>query len=119
VAIAEDTFIETVNKTSLQFQTGASEVATTKMILTSVGNLGLGTTTFNSAATGNLVIKEGNAPNDYTEDQIYIWAQSDSGTAEAYVQDGAGNQTKFSPHNSDGEWEYYSKNTKTGKVISM
>lgn len=43
VAIAEDTFSTSVNKTSLLFQTGASEVATTKMCLTSAGKLGLST----------------------------------------------------------------------------
>jgi len=45
VAIAEDTFTATVNKTSLLFQTGASEVATTKMCLTSTGYLGINTVT--------------------------------------------------------------------------
>jgi hypothetical protein len=44
VALAEDTFTATVNKTSLLFQTGASETATTKMTITSAGNVGIGTT---------------------------------------------------------------------------
>ena len=44
LAIAEDTFSATVNKTSLQFQTGASEAATTKMTILSSGNVGIGTT---------------------------------------------------------------------------
>jgi len=42
VAISEDTFSATVNKTSLLFQTGASEVATTKMCLTSAGRFCVG-----------------------------------------------------------------------------
>ena len=42
LAIAEDTFSATVNKTSLQFQTGASETATTKMTILSDGNVGIG-----------------------------------------------------------------------------
>jgi hypothetical protein len=42
VAIAEDTFSATVNKTSLQFRTAESEAATTKMTLLSGGNLGIG-----------------------------------------------------------------------------
>ncbi len=41
-AIAEDTFAADNNKTSLVFQTGASETATTKMLLTSAGYLGIG-----------------------------------------------------------------------------
>jgi hypothetical protein len=41
-ARAEATFSSTVNQTSLDFATGASESATTKMCLRSTGNLGLG-----------------------------------------------------------------------------
>jgi hypothetical protein len=44
VALAEGTFSSTSNATSLLFQTGSSEAATTKMTLTSAGNLGLGVT---------------------------------------------------------------------------
>lgn len=54
VAVAEDTFSATVNKTSLLFQTGASEVATTKMFLTSSGNLSIGGTV---APVERLVVK--------------------------------------------------------------
>jgi hypothetical protein len=43
-AIAEDTFSASVNKTSIQFSTGASEAATEKMRLTSSGRIGIGTT---------------------------------------------------------------------------
>ena len=42
-AIANATFSDTVNSTDLHFQTAASETATTKMILNSAGNLGIGT----------------------------------------------------------------------------
>jgi hypothetical protein len=44
VALAEAEFTSSVNKTSLQFRTGASEVATTKMTILSSGNVGIGTT---------------------------------------------------------------------------
>jgi hypothetical protein len=43
VALAEGTFSSTSNATSLLFQTGSSEAATTKMTLTSAGNVGIGT----------------------------------------------------------------------------
>lgn len=43
VAQAEGAFDATTNTTSLLFQTGASEVATTKMTITSAGNVGIGT----------------------------------------------------------------------------
>ena len=44
VAISEGTFSATSNATSLQFRTGASEIATTKMTILSNGNVGIGTT---------------------------------------------------------------------------
>ena len=43
-AVAEGTFAADNNATELVFKTGASEAATQKMVLTSAGNLGLGTT---------------------------------------------------------------------------
>ena len=36
-----------------------------------------------------------------------------------YVKDEAGNVTKISPHNDAGEWEYYSKNSITGKTVRI
>lgn len=44
-AVAEDTFSATVNKTSLEFRTGESEAATTKMTIKSDGKINMGTTT--------------------------------------------------------------------------
>ena len=49
----------------------------------------------------------------------YLFSKNDSGTNEMFVMDGAGNETKISPHNSYGEWEYFSRNTKTGKVVRV
>lgn len=48
VAVAEDTFSATVNKTALQFQTGASEAATTKMTITNDGNVTINSSTHNA-----------------------------------------------------------------------
>jgi hypothetical protein len=50
VALAEGTFSSTSNATSLLFQTGSSEAATTKMTLTSAGNVGIGTSSPNASA---------------------------------------------------------------------
>jgi len=36
-----------------------------------------------------------------------------------WVKDSSGNETQISPHNAQGEGEYYSKNTKTGKTIKI
>ena len=38
---------------------------------------------------------------------------------EMYVKDESGNQTLISPHDEDGEWQYYSRNTRTGKVVRI
>jgi len=42
-----------------------------------------------------------------------------SSFSELYASDEQGNVTKISPHNPQGEWEYYSKNTKTGKTVRI
>jgi hypothetical protein len=49
----------------------------------------------------------------------HIYAKDESSSSEVFVQDEAGNQTKISPHNEQGEWEYYSKNIKTGKTVRV
>ena len=39
---------------------------------------------------------------------------------ELFAYDSAGNSTQISPHDSEtGEWIFYSKNTKTGKVLRV
>ena len=54
-----------------------------------------------------------------TTDHAHIYAKDDSSSAEIFVRDEAGNVTKLSPHNEKGNWEYYSKNVKTGKVVRI
>ena len=54
-----------------------------------------------------------------TTDHAHIYAKDDSSSAEVFVRDEAGNVTKLSPHNEKGNWEYYSKNVKTGKVVRI
>ena len=48
----------------------------------------------------------------------YIYAKTDTNT-EVHVMDGVGNVTKISPHNNSGEWEYFSRNVNTGKVVRV
>ena len=36
-----------------------------------------------------------------------------------HVMDSDGNETKISPHNQEGEWEYYCRNKKTGKHMKI
>ena len=54
-----------------------------------------------------------------TTDIAHIYAKDESSSAEVFVRDEAGNVTKISPHNEKGEWEYFSRNTKTGKTVRV
>ena len=98
---------------------GTQVTALDDLLVIDVGNgcIGIGTTTFQAACVRNLALKEGTAPGGATADQGYIWAQDDAGTAEVYVQDGAGNQLKFSPHNKEKEWVFDSKNIVSGRHV--
>ena len=49
----------------------------------------------------------------------HVYVKDDASSAEVFVQDEAGNVTKLSPHNQLGNWEYYSRNIKTGKVVRI
>ena len=60
----------------------------------------------------------GSAPST-ASDHGFIYAKDNSGTADIYVKDGAGNETLISPHNEQGEWEYYSVNKSTGKTVRI
>ena len=52
-------------------------------------------------------------------DHRFIYTKNDSGTGEVFVLDGADNETKISPHNDNGEWEYFSRNSSTGKTVRI
>ena len=69
--------------------------------------------------TGHIELKSlASAPSGGT-DLAQIYAKDDSSSAEVFVQDEAGNVTKISPHNEKGEWEYFTRNTKTGKTVRV
>lgn len=48
-------------------------------------------------------------------DSAVLYAKS----GEMYVKDSSGNETQISPHDTEGEWQYYSRNSKTGKVVRI
>jgi hypothetical protein len=54
-----------------------------------------------------------------TAEYAKIYAKDVAGSAEMHVLDEAGNETKISPHNENGEWEYFSRNIKTGKIVRI
>jgi len=67
------------------------------------------------AGTNALHIFDGVAPTGTLANGCSIY--SDSG--ELYTMDAAGNATLQTPHNDQGEWIFYSKNTVTGKVLRI
>jgi hypothetical protein len=79
---------------------------------------------FNTQGTGvfdfNAAIKmaEVSKPTAVT-DHGFIYTKNDSGTGEVFVLDAADNETKISPHNDNGEWEYFSRNSSTGKTVRI
>ena len=64
------------------------------------------------------LINQASAPTNLA-DHSWIYALDDSSSSEVYVRDEAGNATKISPHNKEGEWEYYSVNSVTGKTVRV
>ncbi len=64
-----------------------------------------------------LKVQSGDAAAD--GDHAHIYAKDDTSSAEVYVRDEAGNVTKLSPHNQKGNWEYFSRNVITGKVVRV
>ena len=64
-----------------------------------------------------LKVQAGDAAAD--GDHAHVYAKDDTGSAEVYVRDEAGNVTKLSPHNRQGNWEYFSRYVITGKVVRI
>ena len=100
--------------------TGSSSGGTTKLEITddvTIKNPKAATTAALSVE-GSIRLKNTSNPTNVT-DSAHIFAKDDGSTSEVYVRDEAGNETKISPHNQSGEWEYYSKNVNTGKVFRV
>jgi hypothetical protein len=81
---------------------------------------------------GDTAIKGTLALNCYQEDGVttktdpstlvghaHIYSKLVTGHAEMFVRDSNGNVTQISPHTPEGEWQYFSKNTRTGKVVRV
>jgi len=75
--------------------------------------------TGNIVSNGYIQLKEQGSIPTSVSTYAKIYAKVDVLDTEIYVQDSAGNNTKLSPHNEEGEWEYYSYNKRTGKSIRI
>jgi hypothetical protein len=93
---------------------GSAGASTADTVLVSTTQTITGAKTFDSA----LAMTVASDPSGVTN-KAHIYAKDESSNAEVFVRDEAGNVTKISPHNEDGDWEYYSRNTKTGKTVRV
>ena len=104
----------TVNGYRVHMLRGSAGASTADTVLVSTTQTITGAKTF----TNPIALTVGSDPSGVANN-AHIYAKDEASSAEVYVRDEAGNVTKISPHNEQGEWEYYSRNTKTGKVVRV
>ena len=104
----------TVNGYRVHMLRGSAGASTADTVLVSTTQTITGTKTFSSP----LALTVGSDPST-AANNAHIYAKDESSSAEVFVRDEAGNVTKISPHNEQGDWEYYSRNTKTGKTVRV
>jgi hypothetical protein len=104
----------TINAYRVQLYRPSAGASTADTVLVSTTQTISGQKTF----TAPIALTVGSDPSTVAN-TAHIYAKSAASSAEVYVRDEAGNVTKISPHNEQGEWEYYSRNTKTGKTVRI
>lgn len=104
----------TVNAFRVSLLRTSAGAATSETVLISPAQTITGQKTF----TAPIALTVGSDPTTVTN-TAHIYAKDEAASAEVFVRDEAGNVTKISPHNALGEWEYYSRNTKTGKTVRV
>ena len=104
----------TVNGYRVHMLRGSAGASTADTVLVSTTQTISGAKTFSSPIALTVASDPSTATNN-----AHIYAKDDSSSAEVFVRDEAGNVTKISPHNEDGDWEYFSRNTKTGKTVRV
>ena len=88
-----------------------------RIIIDSSGNVKIAGTAVRAttAGTNHLDIFNGTAPAGTLTNGVSLYSSS----GEFYAMDAAGNATLNSPHDDEGNWIFYSKNTNTGKVLKV
>jgi hypothetical protein len=104
----------TVNAYRIALYRPESGAATSEQVLISPEQTITGAKTFDSP----IALTVGSDPSTVANN-AHIYAKDEASSAEVFVRDEAGNVTKISPHNEAGEWEYFSRNVKTGKTVRI
>jgi hypothetical protein len=104
----------TVNGYRVHLLRGTAGASTADTVLVSTEQTITGAKTFDAP----IALTVGSDPATVAN-TAHIYAKDEASSAEVYVRDEAGNVTKISPHNAQGEWEYYSRNTRTGKTVRI
>ena len=104
----------TVNAYRVQLLRGIGGASTANTVLVDTTQTITGAKTFSLP----IALTVGSDPTTVAN-TAHIYAKDESASAEVFVRDEYGNVTKISPHNAQGEWEYYSRNTKTGKIVRV
>jgi hypothetical protein len=79
----------------------------------------IGKSFFRFTDSGIMAIKARSGDPSTLPDYAHIYAKDVNTKAELFVRDENGNVTQISPHNEKNEWEYFSRNTKTGRVVRI
>jgi len=78
-----------------------------RMRIFSNGNVGIGTTSFGTNASGVIGIGNGTAPTSSPADMVQLYAEDVTASSELRVRDEAGNVTTLSPHAKDAPDSLY------------
>jgi len=103
-----------VNGYRVHMLRGSAGASTADTVLVSTEQTITGVKTFDSP----IALTVGSDPATVAN-KAHVYAKDEASSAEVFVRDEAGNVTKISPHNEQGEWEYYSRNVKTGKTVRI
>lgn len=83
------------------------------------GNFKFGTRDFGARVVGSLALYRQTSDPDTFNNYAHIYSKDVASKAEVFVRDENGNVTQISPHNTEGDWVYYSQNVKTGKRVRI
>ena len=101
---------ENSTRLALQNEGGATSIG---------GNLYIGHSTAPATGSDSITIKDGTAPTGLGADTAGIYADNVGTTTEMFVIDEGGAITQISPHDSEGQWTYYSCNIYTGVCVRI